>query len=193
MQLGVSAERIHVTGTGPVVASTAFPDSFLAKHFISGPFVLFLGQHYDYKGYRQVLESTKLVWEKFSDAHFVFIGPAVKDSENTFKLFEDPRVKRLGQVSLQDKTDALAACALLCVPSMQESFGSVYTEAWQFEKPVIGGNIPAISDVIKEGGRWLLSRSGGQHDCFSNYRLVESSYPGRSHGKSRQNKSRESI
>ncbi len=151
VQLGVSAERIHVTGTGPVVASTALPDSFLNKHFISGPFVLFLGQHYGYKGYRQVLESTKLVWQKFPDVNFVFIGPAVKDSEKVFKLFKDPRIKRLGKVSLQDKTDALAACTLLCVPSLQESFGSVYTEAWQFEKPVIGGNIPAISDVIKEG------------------------------------------
>ena len=151
VQLGVSAERIHVTGTGPVVASAAFPDSFLSKHSISDPFVLFLGQHYDYKGYRQVLESTKIVWEKFPDINFVFIGPAVKDSEKVFKQFKDSRIKRLGKVSLQDKTNALAACSLLCVPSMQESFGSVYTEAWQFEKPVIGGSISAISDVIKEG------------------------------------------
>lgn len=151
MQLGVSEERIHITGTGPVVASTAFPDAFLDRHSISSPFVLFLGQHYEYKGYRQVLESTKLVWKLFPDVNFVFIGPAVKASEDTFKLFKDSRIKRLGKVSLQDKTDALAACTLLCVPSMQESFGSVYTEAWQFEKPVIGGNIPAISDVIEEG------------------------------------------
>ncbi len=151
MQLGVSEEKIHVTGTGPVVAPTAFPDSFLSKNSIASPFVLFLGQHYNYKGYRQVLESAKLVWKKFPDTNFVFIGPTVKESENTFKLFQDPRIKRLGKVSLQDKTDALAACTLLCVPSMQESFGSVYTESWQFEKPVIGGNIPAISDVIQDG------------------------------------------
>lgn len=151
VQLGVPSERIHVTGTGPVVASTAFPNSFLLKHSISSHFVLFLGQHYNYKGYRQVLESTKLVWKKFPDVDFVFIGPAVKDSNSTFKLFKDSRIKPLDKVSLQDKTDALAACTILCVPSMQESFGSVYTEAWQFEKPVIGGNISAISDVITEG------------------------------------------
>lgn len=156
VQLGVSEERIHIAGTGPVVASTALPDSFLAQNAISGPFVLFLGQHYDYKGYRQVLESTKLVWQKFPDVNFVFIGPAVKDSEKVFKQFKDPRIKRLGKVSLQDKTDALAACTMLCVPSLQESFGSVYTEAWQFEKPVIGGNIPAVADVIEEGADGYL-------------------------------------
>lgn len=151
IKLGVSAKRIHVTGTGPVISSTAFPNSFLTKNNISNPFILFLGQHYKYKGYRQVLEATKLVWKKFPDINFVFIGPAVKESEDAFKLFKDPRIKRLGKVTLQEKTNALAACRLLCVPSMQESFGGVYTEAWEFEKPVIGGRIPAISDVITEG------------------------------------------
>jgi glycosyltransferase involved in cell wall biosynthesis len=54
-------------------------------------------------------------------------------------------------VGLQLKTDALAACALLCVPSTQESFGGVYTEAWSFGKPVIGCDIPAVAEVITDG------------------------------------------
>ncbi len=57
----------------------------------------------------------------------------------------------MGQVDLQTKTDALAACTLLCVPSAQESFGGVYTEAWSFGKPVIGCNIPAVAEVVKDG------------------------------------------
>lgn len=151
VQLGVAEENVHVVGTGPVVASSAFPESFLNKYSISTPFVLFLGQHYPYKGYRQVLESTALVWKKFPETNFVFLGPMVRGAEKVFERFIDPRIKCLGKVSLQEKTNALAACTLLCVPSMQESFGSVYTEAWEFEKPVIGGNIPAISDVIQDG------------------------------------------
>ena len=55
----------------------------------------------------------------------------------------DPRLIELGTVDLQQKTNALAACTLLCLPSTQESFGGVFTEAWSFEKPVIGANIPA--------------------------------------------------
>lgn len=151
IDLGVADERIHVTGTGPVVSPTAFPEAFKEKYGLTAPFVLFLGQHYPYKGYRAVLEAAKLVWKKNAEVNFVFVGPAVKNSEDWFSQQNDPRIKRLGKVSLQEKTDALAACYLLCVPSLQESFGSVYTEAWQFEKPVIGGNIPAISDVISDG------------------------------------------
>jgi len=60
-------------------------------------------------------------------------------------------ILELDTVDLQTKTDALAACTLLCVPSTQESFGGVYTEAWMFNKPVIGGDIAAIREVIEEG------------------------------------------
>ncbi|MEN9240065.1 MAG: glycosyltransferase family 4 protein, partial [Thermostichales cyanobacterium SZTDM-1c_bins_54] len=44
----------------------------------------------------------------------------------------------------------LLACDLLCVPSVQESFGGVYTEAWSFGKPVIGCPIPAVAAVIAD-------------------------------------------
>jgi glycosyltransferase involved in cell wall biosynthesis len=151
VELGVHPDNIHVTGMGPMLSPEAAPESFRAIHKITRPMVLFLGQHYDYKGYRHLLEATTLVWARHPDTHFVFIGPAVKKSEKAFVEYADPRIHRLGAVSLQEKTNALAACTLLCVPSMQESFGGVYTEAWYFGKPVIGGNIPAIADVIQEG------------------------------------------
>ena len=67
------------------------------------------------------------------------------------KAIKDERVIELGQVSLAEKTNALAACDILCVPSMQESFGGVYPEAWMMKKPVIGGDIPAIREVISDG------------------------------------------
>jgi glycosyltransferase involved in cell wall biosynthesis len=149
--LGVSEERIFVTGMGPVLAAQANPEAFLHSCHIDGPVVLFLGRHYPYKGYRQLLKSARLVWAKIPDAHFVFIGPAVGRSERCFGAMQDRHIHRLGKVDLQKKTDALAACTLLCVPSTQESFGGVYTEAWSFVKPVIGCNIPAVAEVITDG------------------------------------------
>jgi glycosyltransferase involved in cell wall biosynthesis len=43
------------------------------------------------------------------------------------------------------------------VPSAQESFGGVYTEAWSMGKPVIGCPIPAVAEVIADGKDGLLS------------------------------------
>ncbi len=151
IQLGVKVEKIHVTGHGAILAEQADPKAFKEKYQIEEPIVLFLGQHYSYKGYQQILQATSLVWQKIPETNFVFIGPSVKNSETYFKNFQDKRIHRLGKVDLQEKTNALAACNLLCVPSTQESFGGVYTEAWSFAKPVIGCNIPAVAEVVSHG------------------------------------------
>jgi glycosyltransferase involved in cell wall biosynthesis len=59
-------------------------------------------------------------------------------------------------VSLEAKTDALAACSLLCVPSAQESFGGVYVEAWSLGKPVIAADTPATRELIHHGEDGLV-------------------------------------
>jgi len=150
IQLGVEADRIFVTGMGPNLAETADAGAFRQKYDIDGPMVLFVGQHYSYKGYKQLLEAASLVWQRVPETHFVFIGPPVGRSEDIYQAVPDRRIHRLGKVSLQDKTDGLSACTLLCVPSTQESFGAVYTEAWSFAKPVIGCDIPAVAEVISD-------------------------------------------
>ena len=151
IELGVREERITVTGIGPILADKADAAAFRKRHQIDEPIVLFLGQHYPYKGYRQLLKAAPIVWQKIPEAHFLFIGPSVGKSEADFTKLVDRRIHRLGAVDLQEKTNAVAACTLLCVPSNQESFGGVYTEAWSLSKPVIGGNIPAVSEVITNG------------------------------------------
>jgi glycosyltransferase involved in cell wall biosynthesis len=151
ISLGVQEDRIHVTGHAPILAPAADGSRFRQKHGVEDPIVLFLGQFYEYKGYRQVVEAAERVWQQQPNTHFFFVGPPVKRSEQVFAEHLDPRIHRLGAVSSAEKTDALAACDLLCVPSIQESFGGVYTEAWSLGKPVIGGRIPAIADVVTEG------------------------------------------
>lgn len=100
---------------------------------------------------KPLLQAASQIWQKIPETKFVFVGPTVGNSEQIYAQYQDPRIIRLGSVDLQTKTDALAACTLLCVPSTQESFGGVYTEAWSFAKPVIGGDIPAVAEVISQG------------------------------------------
>jgi glycosyltransferase involved in cell wall biosynthesis len=156
IELGVREDRITVIGHGPTLAETAHPEEFVAEQHIDGPMILFVGQHFAYKGYKQLLDAAPLVWAKVPATHFVFIGPAVNKSEDDFAAMPDRRIHRLGSVSLQEKTDALAACTVYCMPSTQESFGGVYTEAWTFGKPVIGCNIPAVTEVISNGENGYL-------------------------------------
>ena len=152
VDFGVQDHKIHVTGMGPVLADDWDGTRFRSRYRIAEdqPMVLFLGQKYEYKGLTAILEATALVWKTFPHASFVFIGPRTRFSSRLFAGLEDQRVIEIGSVTLQEKTDALAACDLLCVPSTQESFGGVYTEAWMMGKPVIGGDIPAIREVISD-------------------------------------------
>jgi glycosyltransferase involved in cell wall biosynthesis len=150
--LGVDEQRVFVTGIGPILAKSYDPVAFRVHFGIKDqPIILFLGQKYEYKGLSALLEAAEIVWQKIPDAYFVFVGPRTKYSRRLFSNVSDRRVIELDAVGLQEKTNILAACDLLCVPSTQESFGGVYTEAWNLGKPVIGCNIPAVSDVVIDG------------------------------------------
>jgi glycosyltransferase involved in cell wall biosynthesis len=149
---GVEERSITVTGMGPILADTANGDAFRQKYSLADdPLVLFLGQKFEYKGVAALLNAAPLVWRRFPEARFAFIGARTDHSINLFKSTTDRRILELGIVSLQEKTDALAACTVLCLPSTQESFGGVFTEAWSFGKPVIGCPIPAVAELIEAG------------------------------------------
>jgi glycosyltransferase involved in cell wall biosynthesis len=149
--LGVAEERIHVTGMGAILSRQHDAAGFRARHRIHGPMVLFVGQKYPYKNYQAVLAAAPLVWARWPDAQFVFIGPRTRHSARVFATQTDPRILELGTVDVDEKTSALAACDLFCMPSSQESFGGVFVEAWLMGKPVIGGDIPAVREVIADG------------------------------------------
>ncbi len=158
VRLGVEANRVFVTGVGPVLAGLPDAGSFRQRYSLDGPMILFLGQKYRYKGCEAMLRAAPIVWRRFPDACFVFVGPRTRHSRALFRNVaksaypaQPGRILELGTVDLATKTNALDACDLLCLPSTQESFGAVFVEAWMLGKPVIGGSAPAVSGVIEDG------------------------------------------
>ncbi len=152
VRLGVKENRVFVTGTGPDLAPTANALGFRKRFGLSAdPMVLFVGQKYRYKGIAALLGGASRVWKKFPETRFVFIGPRTDHSRKLFAGVHDERVLELDTVDLATKTDAFAACDMFCLPSSQESFGVVFTEAWTFGRPVIGCDIPAVREVITSG------------------------------------------
>jgi len=151
IRLGVERSRAHVIPVGPLIAQHADGTEFREKHGISGPMVLFVGRHERYKGYLELLSATELVWERFPNTHFVWVGPSDAEARRHFDTRQDSRVRYLGIIDLQEKSDALAACDILCVPSTEESLGMVYLEAWLCAKPVIACDIPAVRELVASG------------------------------------------
>jgi glycosyltransferase involved in cell wall biosynthesis len=157
VELGAAEEAITVAGIGPIVAPTSDGARFRVRHGVPGRMVLFLGQKFRYKNTAALLAAAPFVWREAGDTTFVFVGPRTDHSRRLFRPPLDRRVVEIGAVGLQEKTDALAACDLLCLPSTQESFGGVFVEAWTLGKPVIGARIPAVAEVIDDGVDGLLA------------------------------------
>lgn len=158
VRLGVAEGRITVTGIGPVLAERADGEGFRAAHGLGAePVVLFLGQKYPYKGYDLLLAAATAVWAQVPETRFVFIGPRTPDSRRRFATVREPRILELDAVDLQTKTDALAAADVFCLPSREESFGGVYTEAWALGKPVIALDTAVSRSLIEPGADGLLA------------------------------------
>ena len=151
---GVDAEKVSVIGLGPNLSCPGDAKWFRRRFRIpTGPIVLYVGRKERYKGVNVLAQAAPLVWRQFPEARFVFIGEA-----SLFDLFTspfrgriEPRLINLPPVDEATKAAAYAACDVFCMPSRYETFGLVYAEAWLCGKPVVGGDIPALRDVIEHG------------------------------------------
>lgn len=163
-RLGVADTRIVVTGIGPILAAEpGDPAAFRAQHGLGeAPVILFLAQKYRYKGLAALLDAAPIVWARCPEARFVFVGPRTPYSAKLFAAHRDPRLVEIDRVSAVEKNAALAAATVLCVPSSQESFGGVFVEAWTFGKPVVGGDIPTVREVISVGEDGFVARQNGE-------------------------------
>lgn len=173
--LGVSRSRLLLVGNAPYLAP--HPDGMRFRHHYGlgdDPIVLFLGQKYEYKGIGLMLEAARQVWAQHPAARFIFIGPQTPYSKRMFAR-HDPRLLEIPPIGLEQKSDALAAADIVCVPSSQEALGIVYLEGWSLGKPVIGCRIPAVAEVIDHERDGLLVSPGSATELIAALRSLLSS------------------
>ena len=146
---GAPPDRLHIIGIGPQNDPEASVEPAAKLVPASQKIVLFLGQLHAYKGVSALLAAAALMRDR-TDAIFLFAGPDVRGLAREFDR-AGPNVRWLGQVDNATRDSLLNACAVLCVPSSRESFGSVIIEAWASGKPVVGGPAAATRELIDDG------------------------------------------
>jgi glycosyltransferase involved in cell wall biosynthesis len=133
----------HVTGVGPII-------DWLPEVPMDPATVLFVGRKERYKGYHALRDAAKIVWRSRPEARFVAIGQDAWTARFEPRLKDDRWVDR-GIVSEAEKAEAYARATIFAMPSIHETFGHTYLEAWYAWRPVIAGDIPPIREVVRDG------------------------------------------
>jgi glycosyltransferase involved in cell wall biosynthesis len=158
--LGIDPYRVTTTGMGANALRSYDGAGFRTRHRIpaDAPVILYVGRRERYKGYIHLLDAAELVWRRHNEARFVFIGvPGFYGAMvDEFARYTDDRIIEIERAGAEEKSAALDACDLYAMPSVHETFGIGYLEAWLHEKPVIGGDIPPLREVIADGVDGLL-------------------------------------
>jgi glycosyltransferase involved in cell wall biosynthesis len=105
----------------------------------------------------------------------VFIGPKDDHMVDYAAVQHDQRIIYAGPVDVKEKSNALAACTIFCMPSRFESLGATYLEAWSYGKPVIAADIPTSRELTGDGKGGMLVQ--GDADSISTAILYMLDHP----------------
>lgn len=153
---GLPPARVVTAGPG------IYPDEvwggdgrrFRQQHQIQGPIVLGLGTMSADKGTPTTVQAVRRLWQAGVEVELVLIGAVLAPFQrflDRLPAADRARIHLLGPVDDATKRDALAACAMMAMPSRTESFGIVYLEAWLYGKPVIGARTWGVNTLILDG------------------------------------------
>lgn len=177
LQHAIEPSRVVTTGMGPNATRTGGGAGFRAARGIpaSAPLVLYIGRKERYKGYIQLLDAAEPVWATHPETRFVFIGIDGFYSTffDDFARYRDERIIDIECATQSVKAAALDACDLFAMPSRHETFGLGYLEAWLHERPVIGGDIPPLREVIDHGVDGLLVKQHSDDVARAIVRLLD--------------------
>ncbi len=152
---GIDPYRVVTTGMGPNATRSREGSEFRRHHRIppDAPIVLYVGRRERYKGFVHLLDAAERVWQRHRETRFVFIGLAgfYGSVVDEFARHTDERIIPIDRATGVEKSAAFDACSLYAMPSLHETFGIGYLEAWLHERPVIGGDIPPLREVITHG------------------------------------------
>ncbi|MFW9896127.1 MAG: glycosyltransferase family 4 protein [Candidatus Thorarchaeota archaeon] len=126
--------------------------------------VLFCGYKNFEKGALSILKSIPIIQNKVKKVYFAFIGPptlAFNQELSKISKLKNTRIINFTPDNLtgyydKKKLAAFKEADVYLMPSRSDAFGIAFLEAWAAGVPVIGANIGATPEVIRESVDGLL-------------------------------------
>jgi L-malate glycosyltransferase len=163
--MGVSYERIVLQGLGvdPAECTGGNRAATRARWGI-GPDEVVVGHLANLsmeKGSPDVLAAVEMARQHGAPIRAVLAGPQMPSFERFWRWSgPDDWITLLGPINDADRRDFYAAIDIFALPSVSDSFGLVFLEAWANAVPVIGYRAGGVVDVIRHEADGLLVRCG---------------------------------
>jgi glycosyltransferase involved in cell wall biosynthesis len=129
------------------------------------PFLLFLGRLAKQKNPEALLDAFGRIAGDHPDLHLVLAGPDYGERDRLVHKAEafglEPRVHLPGQLTGQNKWDALHRCLLCCLPSRAEGFSLTLLEAALAGAPCLLSRECGFPELIHAGGGIEVSTDAG--------------------------------
>ncbi len=123
------------------------------------PNILYIGRLEKRKGLKYLLKAFQLLQVSLPDVELRIAGdgPDANKLKQYVDIHEINNVKFLGFVSEKNKLELMSEASLFCSPALYgESFGIVLLEAMAMGLPLVAGDNPGYSSVMKETGQLSL-------------------------------------
>ena len=117
-----------------------------------GQNILFVGIEWERKGGPALIEAFKMVLAKHPNATLTIVGAKPDIQMNNCKI--------LGKISPAELNSHYEKATLFCLPTRVEPFGIAFLEAMQARLPIIGTNVGAIPDFLRNDWNGILIEPG---------------------------------
>lgn len=164
----IPAEKIAVVheGVAPIYRPSADPEEqrrVLARHGITGDYLLYVGRLHVRKNLVRLLEAFARVKQRRQGHRLVLVGRKLFDTDPLHRAIVElglaDQVVLPGHIPLGDLPHVYAGATAFVYPSLFEGFGLPPLEAMASGTPVITSNVSSLPEVVGDAALLVNPRS----------------------------------
>jgi len=154
VKFGCSIDKIRV------IPNAVDTESFKPCEEREDNLVVWVGRFVPEKGLEYLVEAAKIVADEFRDVKFLLVGYGPLKAKILKLIYDRGSLGRFvrfaGPLGRDEVAKVLGKAAVFVFPSLKEGLPLSVLEAMACGVPVIGSDIPGISDVVTHGKNGLL-------------------------------------